>query len=170
DRGHRHRGGTERDRPHGRPRAPPRGRSGAGHRAAVPLQLPLPRARVRRHGLDRPPRRVGRGRAPAGAVRELHRPAHPRLPRGGAAAPAVTRRPEVTTAGGPSLRWACPTPVTLPGGEQEVWWICEDHTGGEQGPRTGADGAPHIERYIAAVPLDGSAANDPAAIRRVTPA
>lgn len=78
--------------------------------------------------------------------------------------------PEVTTAGGPSLRWACPTPVTLPGGEQEVWWICEDHTGGEQGPRTGADGAPHIERYIAAVPLDGSAANDPAAIRRVTPA
>src|SRR5690625_2354055 len=24
--------------------------------------------------------------------------------------------PEVTTAGGPSLRWACPTPVTLPGG------------------------------------------------------
>ncbi|MGP9682375.1 dipeptidyl-peptidase 5 [Brachybacterium sp. AOP3-A1-3] len=78
--------------------------------------------------------------------------------------------PEVTSAHGPSLRWADPTPVRLADGTDEVWWVCEDHTGGEQGPRTGADGAPHIERYIAAVPLDGSAAEDPSAIRRVTPA
>ncbi|MGO2359502.1 MAG: prolyl oligopeptidase family serine peptidase [Brachybacterium tyrofermentans] len=78
--------------------------------------------------------------------------------------------PEVASAQGPSLRWADPTPVRLADGTDEVWWVCEDHTGGEQGPRSGADGAPHIERYIAAVPLDGSAAEDPSAIRRVTPA
>ena len=77
--------------------------------------------------------------------------------------------PEVETAHGPSLRWADPTPVTLVDGTQEVWWICEDHTGGEQGPRLGTDGAPHIERYVAAVPLDGSAAEDRTALRRVTP-
>ena len=59
--------------------------------------------------------------------------------------------------------------VTLAGGEVEVWWICEDHTGGAEGPRTDEDGAPHIERYVVAVPLDGSAAEDPAALRRVTP-
>lgn len=78
--------------------------------------------------------------------------------------------PEVPSAHGPSLRWADPTPVTLTDGTVEVWWVCEDHTGGEQGPRAGEDGAPHIERYIAAVPLDGSGAADPSAIRRVTPA
>ncbi|MGY5766496.1 dipeptidyl-peptidase 5 [Brachybacterium sp. DNPG3] len=77
--------------------------------------------------------------------------------------------PEVESAHGPSLRWACPTPVTLADGTAEVWWICEDHTGGAEGPRADADGAPHIERYIAAVPLDGSAAEDPVRIRRVTP-
>lgn len=77
---------------------------------------------------------------------------------------------EVASAQGPSLRWADPTPVRLADGTDEIWWVCEDHTGGEQGPRAGADGAPHIERYIAAVPLDGSAAEDPSAIRRVTPA
>jgi dipeptidyl aminopeptidase/acylaminoacyl peptidase len=77
--------------------------------------------------------------------------------------------PEVETAHGPSLRWADPTVVTLPGGGTEVWWVCEDHTGGAEGPRTDADGAPHIERYVVAVPLDGSAAEDPAALRRVTP-
>ncbi|WP_422115940.1 prolyl oligopeptidase family serine peptidase [Brachybacterium sp. UNK5269] len=77
--------------------------------------------------------------------------------------------PAVETAGGPSLRWADPTPVTLPGGEVEVWWICEDHTGGAAGPRTDADGAPHIERYVAAIPLDGSGAEDPSALRRITP-
>lgn len=59
--------------------------------------------------------------------------------------------------GGPALRFAEPTPVTLPGGEQEVWWVVEDHTGEE------------IERYIAAVPLDGAAARDASRIRRVTP-
>ncbi|ATG50700.1 dipeptidyl aminopeptidase [Brachybacterium vulturis] len=76
---------------------------------------------------------------------------------------------EVASAHGPSLRWADPTPVTLADGTAEVWWICEDHTGGPDGPRLGADGAPHIERYVVAVPLDGSAAEDPAALRRVTP-
>ncbi|HLQ79981.1 MAG TPA: prolyl oligopeptidase family serine peptidase [Brachybacterium sp.] len=77
--------------------------------------------------------------------------------------------PEVGSAHGPSLRWADPTPVTLADGTAEVWWICEDHTGGEDGPRTDADGAPHIERYVVAVPLDGSAAEDPSALRRITP-
>ena len=77
--------------------------------------------------------------------------------------------PEVETAHGPSLRWADPTPVTLADGTREVWWVCEDHTGGEQGPHLDADGAPHIERSIVAVPLDGSAAEDPAQLRRVTP-
>lgn len=78
--------------------------------------------------------------------------------------------PEVESAHGPSLRWADPTVVTLADGTTEVWWVCEDHTGGEEGPRTDADGAPHIERSIVAVPLDGSAAEDPAALRRITPA
>ena len=76
---------------------------------------------------------------------------------------------EVDSAQGPSLRWADPTAVTLEDGSTEIWWICEDHTGGAEGPRAGADGAPLIERYVAAVPLDGSAAEDGSAIRRVTP-
>src|SRR5690606_8505964 len=42
-------------------------------------------------------------------------------------------------------------------GATEVWWVCEDHTG-EQ-----------IQRYVAAVPLDGSAAEDATRIRRITP-
>lgn len=76
--------------------------------------------------------------------------------------------PEIDSAQGPSLRWADPTPVTLPGGRTEIWWICEDHTRAAPGTDD-ADGAPHIERYVAAVPLDGSAAEDPSALRRVTP-
>lgn len=84
--------------------------------------------------------------------------------------PLTPSGPEVETAHGPSLRWACPTPVTLADGTPEVWWICEDHTGGPEGPHLDADGVPHIERYLAAVPLDGSAAEDFSAIRRVTPA
>ena len=92
------------------------------------------------------------------------------LREGEAPRPLTPVGPEVESAHGPSLRWADPTVVTLADGAVEVWWICEDHTGGADGPRTGADGAPHVERYIAAVPLDGSAAEDPSAIRRVTPA
>lgn len=105
--------------------------------------------------------------------------------------------PEVASAGGPSLRWAQPlvvhspvrhlaqnpaqNPVQYPGGDAvgwgaagtvtelpgdgtEVWWVCEEHLG-----RADHDGAPLIERYIAAVPLDGRAAEDGAAVRRVTP-
>ncbi|MFI8777797.1 prolyl oligopeptidase family serine peptidase [Brachybacterium paraconglomeratum] len=90
--------------------------------------------------------------------------------------------PEVGSAHGPSLRWADPTVVTLADGTTEMWWVCEDHAGlvgrtaGDDGPsadvtpHTLADGAPHIERSIVAVPLDGSAAGDPAALRRITPA
>lgn len=99
--------------------------------------------------------------------------------------------PEVESAHGPSMRWADPTVVTLADGTTEVWWVCEDHAGlvgrtaGADGPRpdggtpptdsdvtppADADGAPHIERSIVAVPLDGSAAVDPAALRRITPA
>ena len=91
--------------------------------------------------------------------------------------------PEVESAHGPSLRWADPTVITLADGSTEVWWVCEDHAGlvgrtaGADGPspdggapRPDADGAPHIERSIVAVPLDGSAAEDPAALRRITPA
>ncbi|MDZ5076916.1 prolyl oligopeptidase family serine peptidase [Nesterenkonia sp. HG001] len=64
----------------------------------------------------------------------------------------------VASAAGPSLRWAQPVHVQLPGHDDEVWWICEDHTG-----------AKGIERYVAAVPLDGAAADDATLIRRVTP-
>lgn len=78
--------------------------------------------------------------------------------------------PDVASAGGPSLRWAQPVVVpgrlTPAGVGTEVWWICEDHTADRRGP----DGAPHIERYVAAVPLDGSAAEDRSRVRRVTPA
>ncbi len=74
--------------------------------------------------------------------------------------------PEIESAHGPSLRWACPTVVTIPGAPTEVWWVCEDHTDGG----TDESGAPVIRRYIAAVPLDGSAAEDRSAIRQVTPA
>ncbi|MGP5412825.1 dipeptidyl-peptidase 5 [Brachybacterium paraconglomeratum] len=84
--------------------------------------------------------------------------------------PLTPAGPEVESAHGPSLRWADPTVITLADGTTEVWWVCEDHTGGEEGPRPDADGAPHIERSIVAVPLDGSAAEDPAALRRITPA
>ena len=91
------------------------------------------------------------------------------LREGEQARPLTPVGPEVEAAHGPSLRWADPTVVTLAGGDTEVWWICEDHTGGAEGPRTGEDGAPHIERYVVAVPLDGSAAEDPSALRRVTP-
>ncbi|MCZ4326425.1 prolyl oligopeptidase family serine peptidase [Brachybacterium paraconglomeratum] len=91
--------------------------------------------------------------------------------------------PEVESAHGPSLRWADPTVITLADGSTEVWWVCEDHAGlvgrtaGADGsspdggaPRPDADDAPHVERSIVAVPLDGSAAEDPAALRRITPA
>lgn len=72
--------------------------------------------------------------------------------------------PDVPAAHGPSLRWAEPTPVTLDNGDTEVWWICEHHYEGLD-----STGAPMIRRYIAAVPLDGSAAEDAEGIRRVTP-
>lgn len=65
--------------------------------------------------------------------------------------------PEVASAGGPSLRFAQPTVVTLDDSDIEVWWVVEDHTGEA------------IERYIGAVPLDGAAARDASRIRRVTP-
>ncbi|WP_040159421.1 dipeptidyl-peptidase 5 [Nigerium massiliense] len=73
--------------------------------------------------------------------------------------PLTPEGPDVESAHGPSLRWVCPTPVTAADGSREVWWVCEDHTG-----------AAGIERYVAAVPLDGSAAQDASQIRRVTPA
>lgn len=71
---------------------------------------------------------------------------------------------EIPSAGGPSLRWAQPTAVSLADGTTEVWWICEEHLGGED-----SAGAARIERYIAALPLDGSAAEDQTAVRKVTP-
>lgn len=73
--------------------------------------------------------------------------------------------PEVASAGGPSLRWVDPTPVTLSDGTPEVWWVCEEHLEG-----TDAEAAPLIQRFIAAVPLDGTAAENPDAIRRITAA
>lgn len=72
--------------------------------------------------------------------------------------------PDVASAHGPSVRWAQPTQVTLADGTREVWWVCEHHHDGAD-----ADGAPLIERYVAAVPIDGSAAEDLSAVRRVTP-
>lgn len=73
--------------------------------------------------------------------------------------------PETESAGGPSLRWAEPV-IVHQGETTEVWWVCEDHTAGT----TGDDGAPVIRRYIASVPLNGSAADDLSGIRQVTPA
>ncbi|MBM6620779.1 S9 family peptidase [Micrococcaceae bacterium RIT802] len=54
----------------------------------------------------------------------------------------------------PRLRFA---EFTASWRDGEVLAVCEDHTGEE------------IERYIVAIPLDGSAADDVAALRRVTP-
>lgn len=51
-----------------------------------------------------------------------------------------------------------------PGIRNEVWWVCEEHLA-----QPDRDGAPLIERYIAAVPLDGRAAEDISAVRQVTP-
>ncbi|WP_300342280.1 prolyl oligopeptidase family serine peptidase [Nesterenkonia sp.] len=77
--------------------------------------------------------------------------------------PISPEGPEVPSAHGPSVRFAEPSAVRLADGGREVWWICEQHH-----DRTGDDGAPEIERFIASVPLDGSAAEDPTALRRVT--
>ncbi|WP_328821780.1 TolB family protein [Nesterenkonia haasae] len=70
---------------------------------------------------------------------------------------------EVPTAHGPSLRWAQPTGVVLAHGTHEVWWVCEEHQHVQDDT-----GAPKIERYIASVPLDGSAVDDISAVRRIT--
>lgn len=70
---------------------------------------------------------------------------------------------EVPAAHGPSLRWAQPTQVKLADGTQEVWWVCEQHH-----DSTDETGAPLIERFIASVPLDGSAVESSDALRRVT--
>lgn len=83
---------------------------------------------------------------------------------GGAPQPISPLGPEIASAGGPSLRWAQPTSNSLADGSREVWWVCEEHLAGDD-----ATGAPLIERYIAALPLDGSAAEEPLAVRRVTP-
>ncbi|MCH8571674.1 prolyl oligopeptidase family serine peptidase [Nesterenkonia sp. AY15] len=84
---------------------------------------------------------------------------------GGTPQPISPVGPEVTSAGGPSLRWAQPTAVSLADGTVEMWWVCEEHLDGDD-----ATGAPLVERSIAALPLDGSAAEDQRALRRVTPA
>lgn len=79
--------------------------------------------------------------------------------------PITPEGAEVPSAHGPSLRWAQPTGVVLPSGVQEVWWVCEEHFDGVD-----SSGAPHIERCIASVPLDGRAAHDSSAVRRITDA
>ena len=53
------------------------------------------------------------------------------------------------------LRYA--EPVAAPGG-REVWCVLEEFTG---------DGATDVTRLLAAVPLDGSAAEDPDAVREL---
>ncbi|MCT7351921.1 LpqB family beta-propeller domain-containing protein [Streptomyces sp. 15-116A] len=57
---------------------------------------------------------------------------------------------------GPGLRWAEPTLLPERG---EVWCVLEEHTG---------DGPDDVRRVVAAVPLDGSAAEDRAAVRELT--
>ncbi|MCH0543026.1 S9 family peptidase [Streptomyces sp. MUM 203J] len=54
------------------------------------------------------------------------------------------------------LRWADPV---LHGGGREVWCVLEEHTGDRPGD---------VRRVIAAVPLDGSAAEDRDAVRELT--
>lgn len=83
---------------------------------------------------------------------------------GGTPQPISPVGPEVSSAGGPSLRWAQPTAVRLSDGTAEVWWVCEEHLDGAD-----SHGAPLIERYIAALPLDGAAAEDQSMVRKVTP-
>ncbi|WP_175410954.1 prolyl oligopeptidase family serine peptidase [Streptomyces sp. TRM64462] len=58
--------------------------------------------------------------------------------------------------GDPRLRWA--DPVIHPD-HDEVWCVLEEHTG---------DGPGDVRRVIAAVPLDGSAADDRSAVRELT--
>lgn len=72
-------------------------------------------------------------------------------PEGGLPVP-LTPAPEHAD---PELRFAEFTPSSLPG---ELLAQCEDHRGGG------------IARYVVAVPLDGSAATDASALRRVVPA
>ncbi|WP_259558242.1 S9 family peptidase [Brachybacterium sillae] len=71
-----------------------------------------------------------------------------------------------------------PQVVELPDGRRELWAVCEDHTRPAPADPTPAAGAgvgpapvvdPHIERYLVAIPLDGSAAQDPARLRQITP-
>jgi dienelactone hydrolase len=57
---------------------------------------------------------------------------------------------------GGGLRWADPV---LPPGGAEVWCVLEEFTG---------EGPTEVRRVIAAVPLDGSAADDRAAVRELT--
>ncbi|PMC76095.1 prolyl oligopeptidase family serine peptidase [Brachybacterium sp. UMB0905] len=155
--------------------AGPVGYIGAHHEAEVVTVLPAPfnaRSRVHEYGGASWTVVSGTDQDPDGPLVVFVNFADQRvyaLREGQEPQPLTPVGPEVPSAHGPSLRFAEPAPVILGGGIVEVWWVCEDHTGGEQGPRTGADGAPHIERYIVAVPLDGSAAEDPSALRRITP-
>ncbi|MER5844771.1 prolyl oligopeptidase family serine peptidase [Streptomyces prasinus] len=57
---------------------------------------------------------------------------------------------------GQGLRWAEPTPLPDRG---EVWCVLEESTG---------DGPDDVRRVLAAVPLDGSAADDRGAVRELT--
>ena len=123
---------------------PPPRRTSIGRsrdRAACAVQRTVPGARVRRR---RAGRRVpgaddsadGRRRgATPGRLRELRGPARP-LPsaRGSSrdrSHPSAPRSPART---GPPCAGPIPPPVRLADGTDEVWWVCEDHTGGEQGP------------------------------------
>ncbi|WP_058235168.1 dipeptidyl-peptidase 5 [Devriesea agamarum] len=100
--------------------------------------------------------------------------------------PLTPEGPEVAAAGGPSLRWACPAPFC---DGENVIAICEHHrdpapasapspapapspepvSSPVAAPSPVAHAAGNIERYLAVIPVDGSAATDPSRIRRLTP-
>ncbi|MFD7866663.1 prolyl oligopeptidase family serine peptidase [Streptomyces sp. NPDC059783] len=76
-------------------------------------------------------------------------------PDGGAAPRPLT--PVSATGGG--LRWADPRPQPERGAAGEIWCVLEEFTG---------EGPTELRRVIAAVPLDGSAADDRTAVRELS--
>ena len=110
-----------------------------------PVERAQPGHRVRRPALGRCGTCRGR---PAGRLRPLRRPAAVRVRAGRARRRAPCRSPRVAGVGG-GLRWADPRAASRSRGE--VWCVLEEFTG---------EGPTDVRRVLAAVPLDGSAAED----------
>ena len=137
-------------------------------RAARAVERPHPRARVRRPVLPAGPpvvraarrgRRAGAAR-PRDRVRELRRPAALRGRAGRRRRQAGTAPDHAGSGRGVRLAGLDPAGLryadfALSPDRREIWCVQERHSGGK------------VTRAIVAVPLDGSAAEDPAAIRQL---